>query len=74
MHMKIVFVVVFLAAMSTVLAHDNHHHVEAPAPASGATPASAPAPGPSSSDAASLGSILGASLFSFVAYYLNFHA
>lgn len=63
--MKIVFVVVFLAAISTVLAHDHHHHhVEAPASA----------PEPSSSDASSLGSFIGVYVFSFVAYYLHFHA
>lgn len=71
MEMKIVFVVVFVAAISTVLAHDGHHHDEAPA--AGPAWESAPAPAPSSG-AASVGSILGASLLSFVAYYLNFHA
>ncbi|AES93892.1 transmembrane protein, putative [Medicago truncatula] len=67
MKMKIVaFVVVLLAAISSVMARDHYHHhrhVHGPAPA----------PGPSS-DAASPGSILGVSLFSFVAYYLCNHA
>jgi len=67
MKIKIVaFVVVLLAAISAVMARDHHHHhrhVHGPSPA----------PGPSS-DAASLGSILGASLISFAAYYLCNHA
>lgn len=67
MKMKIVaFVVVLLAAISSIMARDHYHHhrhVHGPAPA----------PGPSS-DAVYLGSILGASLFSFFAYYLFIHA
>ncbi|AET02165.1 transmembrane protein, putative [Medicago truncatula] len=67
---KIAFVVVLFAVISTVLAHDHHHdHGTAPAPG----PSKSHAPKPSKSDAASLGSIFGASIFSFVAYYLHFH-
>ena len=68
---KIAFVVVLFAVISTVLAHDHHGHHDTHAPAPG--PSRSHAPGPSKSDAASLGSIFGASIFSFVAYYLHFH-
>nr|XP_023881857.1 arabinogalactan peptide 23-like [Quercus suber]XP_023881858.1 arabinogalactan peptide 23-like [Quercus suber] len=68
---KIACAVLFAAAsLSAVLAH-NHHHTSSPAPA----PAqAAPAPGPSSGASAGLpvvGSLVGASLVSFVAYYLH---
>ncbi|XP_019435860.1 PREDICTED: arabinogalactan peptide 23-like [Lupinus angustifolius] len=47
------------AAVSAVVAADGHHDKHAPAPA----PAS---------DASALGSFIGASLLSFVAYYMQF--
>lgn len=64
MEMKKVACAVLLAAasVSTVMAH-GHHATDVPAPA--------PAPGPSGG-AAAVGSFVGASLLSFVAYYLQF--
>ncbi|KAK2407332.1 hypothetical protein P8452_69414 [Trifolium repens] len=76
MEMKnIVFAIVLLAAMiNTIMGHGHHHHhASAPAPAP-SHETYAPAPTPSHSDAVSLGSFIGSSLLSFVAYYLNFHA
>ncbi|XP_030962086.1 arabinogalactan protein 23-like [Quercus lobata] len=72
MEMKKIACAVLLAAasLSAVLA-DHHHHTSSPAPA----PAqAAPAPGPSSGASAGLpvvGPLVGASLVSFVAYYLH---
>jgi len=63
----VAFVVVLLAASTRDIPLDHQYyqnHVEGPAPG----------PGPSSSDAVSFGSILGATLFSFIAYYLHIHA
>ena len=64
-------VLFFVASMSAVLAHEghhqHHHHHYSP------TPAPAPAPGPSSGASATfpaVGSFVGASLVSLVAYYL----
>uniref|UniRef100_A0A7N2LCZ5 Uncharacterized protein n=1 Tax=Quercus lobata TaxID=97700 RepID=A0A7N2LCZ5_QUELO len=64
-------VLFFVASMSAVLAHEGHHHHHhhhySP------TPAPAPAPGPSSGASATfpvVGSFVGASLVSLVAYYL----
>ncbi|GAU33130.1 hypothetical protein TSUD_363310 [Trifolium subterraneum] len=77
MEMKnVVFFIVLLAAMiNTIMGHGGQHgvhHTAAPAPAP-SHDNYAPAPAPTS-DAASLGSLLGSSLLSFVAYYLHFHA
>jgi hypothetical protein len=61
----VAFVVVLIAASTRDIPLDhqyNQNHVEGPAP------------GPNSSDAVSFGSILGATLFSFIAYYLHIHA
>ncbi|KAK4591841.1 hypothetical protein RGQ29_016335 [Quercus rubra] len=67
---KIACAVLFAAAsLSAVLAHNHHTSSPAPAPAQ-----TAPAPGPSSGASAGLpvvGSLVGASLVSFVAYYLH---
>ncbi|KAE9603012.1 hypothetical protein Lalb_Chr12g0205751 [Lupinus albus] len=56
---KVACAVLFVAAsISAVVAHDGHdgHHAPAPAP---------------TSDASALGSFIGASLISFVAYYMQ---
>ncbi|XP_050285012.1 arabinogalactan protein 23-like [Quercus robur] len=68
---KIACAVLFAAASLSAVLADHHHHTSSPAPA----PAqAAPAPGPSSGASAGLpvvGSLVGASLVSFVAYYLH---
>lgn len=68
---KIACAVLFTAASLSAVLADHHHHTSSPAPA----PAqAAPAPGPSSGASAGLpvvGSLVGASLVSFVAYYLH---
>lgn len=69
---KVAFVVLFAATfISAVMAHHHHphhHHAAAPSP----TPAPAPAPEDGrASGAASLASFVGASLLSFIAYYLH---
>ncbi|CAL0306318.1 unnamed protein product [Lupinus luteus] len=57
---KVACAVLFVAAsVSTVVAHEGHHDKHSPAPA----PAS---------DASALGSFIGASLLSLVAYYMQF--
>ncbi|KAJ7949144.1 arabinogalactan peptide 23-like [Quillaja saponaria] len=62
---KIACAILFSAAsISAVMAHEGHHH-ESPAPSPG---------GPNSAAGATLpalGSLVGASLISFVAYYLH---
>lgn len=70
---KIACAVLFAAASLSAVLADHHHHKSSPAPAP-AQAATAPAPGPSSGASAGLpvvGSLVGASLVSFVAYYLH---
>ncbi|KAJ7982195.1 arabinogalactan peptide 23-like [Quillaja saponaria] len=66
MEMKKIAVAVLFAAVSvsSVMAHEGHDHHDSPAPA----------PGPISGAGGSLpalASLVGASVVSFVAYYLN---
>lgn len=72
---KIACAVLFAAASLSAVLADHHHHKSSPAPAPAqAATAPAPAPGPSSGASAGLpvvGSLVGASLVSFVAYYLH---
>ncbi|KAK7401513.1 hypothetical protein VNO78_13058 [Psophocarpus tetragonolobus] len=63
---KAAFVLLFAVALiSAAMAHGGHRNAEAPASHS------MPAPAPKSGGVA-LGPFLGASLLSFVAYYLQF--
>ncbi|XP_034206152.1 arabinogalactan protein 23-like [Prunus dulcis] len=67
---KIVCAVLFAAAsVSAVMAHEGHAYTQSP------SPAPAPGPGGAANDASAslpvLGSVVGASIVSFIAYYMQ---
>lgn len=67
-------IIVVAAFISATVAHNGDHKAPTPAPAPTPTPASAPAHSGdhSHSGAAAFSTFVGASLLSFVAYYLQF--